>query len=68
MHCLTRYQNTIPWLSSPFSSHCADSVVIAVLMGKKEIKSNIVHVHAMKACRLNGGVDPLILNLSTRMR
>ena len=65
MHCLARYQNTIPWLSSPLSRHCADSVVIALLIGGG---SNIVCIHAMKTCRQNGGVVPLILNLSTRMR
>jgi len=33
MHCLARYQNTIPYFSSPLSSNCVDSVVIALLMG-----------------------------------
>jgi hypothetical protein len=68
MHYLARYQNTIPWLCSPLSSHFADSVVVALLIGGGINKSNIVHIHAMNACRQNGGVVPLILNLSTRMR
>lgn len=67
---ISEHNSLVVWLSSPLSSHCAESVVIPLLMGKKgnEKESNIIHTHAMKACRWNGGVVSLILNLSTGMR